>query len=334
MGIAVKEINARSDILVTVGIPTYNRADSFLKQALESVLNQSYRNLEIIVSDNCSTDNTGPLVLGYNDKRIRYVRQEKNIGAIPNMNFCLQEARGTYFLMLHDDDLIDPDFVETCLRYSGYASDKGIIIAGAREIDMQGNQLLQKKNHCTGMSAYEFIAEWYRRHILLFLPSMLFNTEKLKEVGGFQEKYHFFADLAAQFMLISKTDRIDVPDVLASFRVTEGSFGKRAKIVQWCENSIDLAELACSLVGRSNGSEPLRPLAMKTSAERMYQEALRADTWWNRSVSFSIVWKRFRYRYYPTRRQLAGLFPPLAYILFPIQSIKKAARRIKIAIGA
>ena len=75
--------------LVTIAIPTYNRADNYLKQALSSALVQTYRNIEIIVSDNCSTDNTESVVKNFKDSRIRYFKQKKNIGPYKNFNFLL-----------------------------------------------------------------------------------------------------------------------------------------------------------------------------------------------------------------------------------------------------
>ena len=99
--------------LVTIGIPTYNRADSFLQEALQSAVAQTYENIEIIVSDNCSTDNTEMIVKNFSDTRIKYVKQSKNIGAFNNFNYCVNIATGSFFHMLHDDDKIDPDFIET-----------------------------------------------------------------------------------------------------------------------------------------------------------------------------------------------------------------------------
>ena len=72
--------------LVTIGIPTYNRAAGFLHDALSSAVQQTHKNIEIIVSDNASTDDTESLVLGFNDPRIRYIKHAKNIGANNNFN--------------------------------------------------------------------------------------------------------------------------------------------------------------------------------------------------------------------------------------------------------
>ena len=127
--------------LVTIGIPTYNRADGFLRHALESVIAQTYRNLEIIVSDNCSRDNTEAVVKKYGDPRVKYIRHNVNIGPLGNSNFCLDQAQGEYFLQLHDDDAIDSDFIETCMKAERRSPNVGVIRTGVRVIDANGDVL-------------------------------------------------------------------------------------------------------------------------------------------------------------------------------------------------
>jgi glycosyltransferase involved in cell wall biosynthesis len=98
--------------LVSVGIPTYDRPEG-LRKALEIVLGQSYRNLEVIVSDNASPgDATERVVmeLASRDGRVRYHRQPENLGPQRNFNFVLQQATGKYFAWIADDDLCDEHF--------------------------------------------------------------------------------------------------------------------------------------------------------------------------------------------------------------------------------
>jgi glycosyltransferase involved in cell wall biosynthesis len=102
---------------VTIGIPTYNRANKTLPSTINSSLNQDYPNIEIIVSDNCSPDNTEAIVRSFNDERIKYIRQKTNVGPNNNYNACLNAAKGDYFLLLRDDDLIDEDFVTKTIFY-------------------------------------------------------------------------------------------------------------------------------------------------------------------------------------------------------------------------
>jgi len=94
--------------LITIGIPTYNRCD-LVCRAIRSALSQSYPNFEIVVSNNASTDNTATAIRAICDTRIKLLEQSCNVGMIGNFNACLEGASGEYFLMLSDDDLLEPD---------------------------------------------------------------------------------------------------------------------------------------------------------------------------------------------------------------------------------
>jgi glycosyltransferase involved in cell wall biosynthesis len=100
---------------VTIGLPTYNRPQ-LLRRALASVASQTYSALEVIVSDNASSDQRVAAVVKefrVQIPGIRYVRQRDNIGALGNFAFLLEQASGTYFMWLADDDEISPDYVSS-----------------------------------------------------------------------------------------------------------------------------------------------------------------------------------------------------------------------------
>ena len=102
--------------LVTVGIPTYNRSDRLLR-AVHSALAQDHEALEVVVSDDASTDSTeaGMRELAAREPRLRYVRQERNLGHAGNFQAVLDAARGDYFMWLSDDDWLDAAYVSSCL---------------------------------------------------------------------------------------------------------------------------------------------------------------------------------------------------------------------------
>lgn len=105
--------------LVSVGIPTYNRPEG-LRRTLECITNQTYKNLEIIVSDNCSpTAETETVVNEFikKDRRIKFFRQEENKGPYLNYKFVLERSRGEFFMLAADDDEWDLEFIECCLNY-------------------------------------------------------------------------------------------------------------------------------------------------------------------------------------------------------------------------
>lgn len=97
--------------LVSIITPTYNRPE-YLKAALTSAVQQTYRNIEIIVSDNCSLENPQAIVDSFNDERIRFSRNETNLGMFPNTIKAFKMARGKYVAALLDDDMWKPDFLE------------------------------------------------------------------------------------------------------------------------------------------------------------------------------------------------------------------------------
>ncbi|MEH2219964.1 MULTISPECIES: glycosyltransferase family 2 protein [unclassified Nostoc] len=96
--------------LVSVIIPTYNRPD-YLKQAIASAIKQTYQNIEIIVSDNCSPENPQALVASFGDSRIRFWRHEQNVGMLANQQHAFKMAQGKYVASLHDDDMWNEDFL-------------------------------------------------------------------------------------------------------------------------------------------------------------------------------------------------------------------------------
>jgi glycosyltransferase involved in cell wall biosynthesis len=105
-----------AEALVTIGLPIYNGA-SLCRIAIESVLAQTYPNFELLISDNCSTDDTADVCREYarRDPRVRYSRTERNLGAAGNFCRTVELARGEYFRWIAYDDSIHPDFITECL---------------------------------------------------------------------------------------------------------------------------------------------------------------------------------------------------------------------------
>lgn len=101
---------------VSIGLPVYN-GERFLACALDSILAQTHEGFELVISDNASSDATEEICRHYaaGDERIRYVRQEENLGAGANFNLVFELARGRYFRWASHDDLVEPTNLERCL---------------------------------------------------------------------------------------------------------------------------------------------------------------------------------------------------------------------------
>jgi acetyltransferase-like isoleucine patch superfamily enzyme len=111
---------------LSVMIPTYNSA-GYLKDAIDSVLLQNIQDMEILILDNASTDETEGLVKSYTDKRIKYFRNKRNIGAARNINECLKHANGIYLRHLCADDVLLPGILEKQIQVLDSNSGIGLV---------------------------------------------------------------------------------------------------------------------------------------------------------------------------------------------------------------
>jgi glycosyltransferase involved in cell wall biosynthesis len=125
---------------VTIGLPVYNGI-RFLDQAIESILGQTFQEFELIVSDNASTDGTSELCHSYaqKDSRIRYYRQDENVGAAKNYNHLVELARGEYFKWAAHDDICAPPYLEKCVEVLDENSTVVLCYPKTHIIDEEGN---------------------------------------------------------------------------------------------------------------------------------------------------------------------------------------------------
>jgi glycosyltransferase involved in cell wall biosynthesis len=128
---------------VSVALPVYN-GERLLARALDSLLAQDFEDFELIICDNASVDGTRELCLAYGakDPRIRYVRNQRNIGVFPNFNKVVELARGEYFKWAAHDDWCDPRFLGRCVEVLDGNQAVGLCITQATQVDEEGNQLV------------------------------------------------------------------------------------------------------------------------------------------------------------------------------------------------
>ena len=131
--------------LVSVGLMTYNRAHDYLRGVVDSWLAQIYTNFELIISNDASMDDTDRICREYakKDPRIRYYKQEKNLGCPACYKFILNQARGEYFIWVSDDDLWDKRFLEDCVEV--FKKDPKLIMVFANMVDIDKNRAVIKE---------------------------------------------------------------------------------------------------------------------------------------------------------------------------------------------
>jgi glycosyltransferase involved in cell wall biosynthesis len=125
---------------VSVCIPTYNRAN-FLIYSVNSVLQQTYSDFELIICDDGSPDNTSEVVSQWNDSRIRYIKHPKNIGRSKNMRSGFEAATGEYFIKFDDDDGLTPEFLEKTVAILEAESAVDFVCTNHWIIDRNNNKI-------------------------------------------------------------------------------------------------------------------------------------------------------------------------------------------------
>jgi glycosyltransferase involved in cell wall biosynthesis len=122
---------------VSVCIPVYNGSD-YIAKSIESVLAQTYKDFQLIVVDNCSTDNTEEIIRNFHDPRLTYIKNKQNIGLVGNENRCLELSKGDYIYIFHHDDIMLPDNLELKVNLLDEHPQVGFVHSNILLIDEKG----------------------------------------------------------------------------------------------------------------------------------------------------------------------------------------------------
>ena len=123
--------------MISVILPAYN-AEKFLREAIDSILGQTYKNFELIVLNDGSTDRTEDIILAYDDPRIRYVKNEKNLKLIKTLNKGIDLAKGEYIARMDADDISLPRRFEIEVNYLQEHSDIDVVSCFPYNMSMNG----------------------------------------------------------------------------------------------------------------------------------------------------------------------------------------------------
>lgn len=222
--------------LVSICIPTHNRPE-FLKQALQSALNQTYKNIEIIISDNSTGNESVILISQFKDKRIKYYKNSSTISSFANVSRVAQLARGKYIKYLLDDDLLKPDCVDEMVKILEKYSKVGVVMAPLDIIDENGSPIQPRFYFFKKMKyLYKYLNKnkYLNKEIIIqdFLtqvypccvPSgIMFRKSLFDSVGGFDEKYNYIGDLELCMSFATKMDFYYIDEFLSSWRYSSTS---------------------------------------------------------------------------------------------------------------
>jgi glycosyltransferase involved in cell wall biosynthesis len=216
--------------LVTIGIPNYNYGH-FIPKALNSVVNQSYRNIELIIVDDVSSDNSIEIIENWirsytGNIQIKFIKNKKNLGLTKVCNIILHNASGKYFQPLDADDILLPGKIEMQVAVLENSSDIAMVYSNVMVINESGE--ITNPDYCERIN-------YDRRNmpsgrifndLLIFnfisLSSVLVNTQYARDAGGFDETIQV-QDYYMWLRLSEKYEIRYVGGTLAQYRVHDTS---------------------------------------------------------------------------------------------------------------
>jgi len=162
---------------VSIGLPVYN-GENYLREALDSLLSQTYTDFELIISDNASTDATQSICEDYasKDMRIHYHRCAANIGAAANYNRVFELARGEYFKWAAHDDVCSPEFLMSCVEQLDGDSESVLCYPTDVAIDSKGEIIPNYMDKYTNLNHLEMPTPYKRLHDLACLRHGCFQV--------------------------------------------------------------------------------------------------------------------------------------------------------------
>lgn len=213
--------------LVSILIPTFNRAD-YLTTALDSALAQTYKNIEIIVHDDASTDDTPGVLARYHDPRLRVIRTGDNHGMLGGWNFIVKQARGEYLKFLASDDSLEPTCVAELVQ-AALAHPRAAIITCQRQFIDEKGRVIKKMGFANknvvvdGLEHTHWILTTLRENKIGEPTAVLYPAKLVKKAGEYDHQFSQFADFEYWIRLLAHGDLVYLHKPLCSFRLHAGS---------------------------------------------------------------------------------------------------------------
>ncbi|VVB51540.1 Glycosyltransferase AglG [uncultured archaeon] len=207
--------------LVSVVMSVYN-GERYIREAIDSILNQTFGDFELIVVDNVSTDNTPRLLGEYakKDARVKVITHSEKSGVDSSRNSGVAIAKGRYVAVMDSDDVSRPNRLETQVKYFTEHPDVSVVSACVEYIDEEGNPLC----------AQHGVSLAWKPNRVFNHPCAMFRTDVLRATGGYNEKIGYGADLLLFQSIWRRGGRVIVlPEILLRYRMHSKGSSTAAK---------------------------------------------------------------------------------------------------------
>lgn len=218
--------------LVSILIPAYN-SQGYIREALDSALSQTYKNIEIIVHDDASTDDTPKILKQYKDKRLRVITTKMNHGMVGGWNYILTRAKGKYIKFLASDDMLSPDCVSKMVSVAESVSNLALVTCKRELIDDIGSakgflKFSSRNIVVDGIEHARWTLTTLTENKIGEPTSVLLPRKLIKHAGYFDKNLHNLVDLECWLRLLQFGDLAYINEPLCSFRIHSATSTSRA----------------------------------------------------------------------------------------------------------
>jgi len=211
---------------VSIVIPSYNH-EKFINHAVQSALNQSYQNFEIIIIDDKSIDSSEHVIQKFTDTRIKFFKNLKNLGAVVTLNKMLSLCSGEYIALLNSDDIWEKDKLEKQVAFLDKNTHIGAVFSHAHIIDEE-DKIFTNNEHFyysifdqPNRTRHEWLNYFFYQGNAICHPSMLIRKECYVNCGMYQDSFVQLPDYDMWLRLCLKYEIHILPEKLTSFRILE-----------------------------------------------------------------------------------------------------------------
>ena len=212
--------------MISVCMSVYN-CEKYLEESIKSILEQTFRNFEFLIVDDCSTDNSLKIIKKYSqiDNRIKFFVNKKRMGLTKNLNFLIEKSEKKYIARMDADDISKQNrFEEQIKVFNNFNVD--IVGTFCADIGLK-NEIIRKR---TLPIEHNDIVKMLPKLCPIAHPSVMFNKEKIQQIGSYNEYYKTSQDYSLWFKAASHNLIFyNIPKILLHYRI-ENSFKVRRKI--------------------------------------------------------------------------------------------------------
>lgn len=212
-----------NNYLVSILMPAYNH-EKYILDAIQSILNQSHNNIELLITDDCSSDKTYDIIKSVKDKRITSNKNKSNLGTVRTLNNLINKANGDYIAFCGSDDIwnekkiekqlnflnINPEY-QACFTHANIIDENDCLLKNNKEFDCE---IFNQEN----LDWYQTIGDLFLRGNYLCQPSCLIKTDITNNIGNFSMQYRQLHDYDFWMRFVSKYKFYIYPERLVNYR--------------------------------------------------------------------------------------------------------------------